>query len=534
MIQSPWLRFFILFCFCLSTASGLFARRQAESSVVGSVSDASGSLLPGISVVLAGPAADEKRSIVTNAEGAFRFEAVQPGHYTLELKADGFREFRQEIDVSASSAAKFNIILHRPGEAAAITASPSPKTDKSEAPGASDIPKETHKAKAAPSRNIPLDGVPPPVAAETAPLTSPAPVPGLPTADYEPGKNYVRIKVFYATDRKPTGKKDPASFFGTERGPDNLFSLGTCSVSIPRDHRIGKLEAPKIWKLQFRKDPNRDVVLLSVSPAPEDAFYQSLSANIKASPEKKAFVFIHGYDVSFEDAARRTAQLAYDLRFQGVPLFYSWPSKAAILGYSADEATIDWVRPHLKQFLEQVSARSDAESIYLVAHSMGNRILTRALQDIVAGHPADAQPRFKEVVLAAPDIDAGEFRQLAKALESSARHITLYASSKDKALTTSKLLHQFERAGESGDHLLVIKGIDTVDVSAIDTGLLGHSYVGDNKSVITDMFYLLSGMPAAQRSCLTSHTFADLNYWFYGPPGTAACPIPLPAIPLTP
>jgi esterase/lipase superfamily enzyme len=36
---------------------------------------------------------------------------------------------------------------------------------------------------------------------------------------------------------------------------------------------------------------------------------------------KDAFVFIHGYNVSFEDAARRTGQFAYDLKFVGAPIF---------------------------------------------------------------------------------------------------------------------------------------------------------------------------------------------------------------------
>ena len=343
--------------------------------------------------------------------------------------------------------------------------------------------------------------------------------------------NYVQVKVFYATDRQPTGRTEPAAFYGSDRGPDNRFALGTCDVSIPRDHRIGQLESPKFWKLQFRQDPGRDVVLLSVTPSPEADFYRELSASVNASSEKKAFVFVHGYDVSFEDAARRTAQLAYDLRFQGVPLFYSWPSRDAILDYAADEATIDWVRPHLKYFLKQVAVRSNADSIYLVAHSMGNRILTRALSDLAAEHAAIPRSRFKEVVLAAPDVDAGEFRQLARRIESAATHITLYASSKDKALAASKLFHDYARAGESGDHLVVVQGIDTIDVSAIDTGFLGHSYVGDNSSVITDMFYLLSGVPVAKRVCLTSHTLTNLDYWLYGPPGTATCPVPLPSVP---
>jgi esterase/lipase superfamily enzyme len=249
---------------------------------------------------------------------------------------------------------------------------------------------------------------------------------------------------------------------------------------------------------------------------------------VSATKEKKAFVFVHGFDVTFEDAARRTAQLAYDLKFQGVPIFYSWPSRGELAGYPADEATIDWVKPHLKQFLEEVAARSNATSIYLIAHSMGNRALTGALQDIATEKRSNPVPHFREVVLAAPDIDADVFRQLAASIETASDRVTLYASSNDKALAASKDFHQYARAGESGPNLVVVKGIDTVDVSAIDTSFLGHSYIADNASVIADIYGLLAGTPAGRRTCLSVANFASVTYWLYGPPGVSGCPVPLP------
>ena len=340
--------------------------------------------------------------------------------------------------------------------------------------------------------------------------------------------NYVEIKIFYATDRRKSGEMAPASFYSMERSPDEAMNFGTCKVSIPRDHRKGELDSPKWWKLRFRQDPNRDVVLLSVLASSERKFFSELASDVNSTTEKKAFVFIHGYNVTFEDAARRTAQLAYDLTFQGVPIFYSWPSKGSVSGYIADEATIDWVRPHLEKFLEQVAARSNATSIYLIAHSMGNRALAGALKDIVTRGERQQASHFREVVLAAPDIDAGVFRQLATALAGSADRVTLYASSKDRALAASKTVHEYARAGESGPNLVVVNGIDTVDVSAIDTGFLGHSYVADNTSVITDMIGLIAGSPAPHRVCLSAKTFNGLGYWLYGPPGVSGCPVPLP------
>ena len=49
-------------------------------------------------------------------------------------------------------------------------------------------------------------------------------------------------------------------------------------------------------------------------------------------------VFIHGFNVPFEDAIYRTAQLAHDLDFDGAPILYSWPSRGTMLGYVAASA----------------------------------------------------------------------------------------------------------------------------------------------------------------------------------------------------
>lgn len=104
--------------------------------------------------------------------------------------------------------------------------------------------------------------------------------------------------------------------------------VGTCEVSIPRDHRVGVVERPVWWRFEFRPDPNKHIVLHSISPSTTSAFLAELNGRLDRSQTRMAFVFVHGFNVSFEDAALRTAQLAYDLDFDGAPLMYSWPSSA--------------------------------------------------------------------------------------------------------------------------------------------------------------------------------------------------------------
>src|SRR6185437_6199447 len=134
-----------------------------------------------------------------------------------------------------------------------------------------------------------------------------------------------------------------------------------------------------------------------------DNFLNELQNRVNADPDREALIFIHGYDTTFEEAARRLGQMTYDLGFPGAPILYSWPSKGALLQYTADEATIEWVIPHFEQFLHLVADQTEVRTIYLVAHSMGNRAVSGALKSM-ADKGQTLRPKLNEIVMAAPDI----------------------------------------------------------------------------------------------------------------------------------
>lgn len=149
---------------------------------------------------------------------------------------------------------------------------------------------------------------------------------------------------------------------------------------------------------------------------------------------------------------------------------------------------------------------------------MGNRALTRALVSLLNDKPA-LRTRLKEVILTAPDIDADVFkRDIAPALTATGRPVTLYASSTDLALAASKKVHGYPRAGDSGQGLVVVSGIETIDATLTDTSLLGHSYFAETKSVLSDMFYLIgNGKRADQRFGLRSVDGEAGRYWEFKP-----------------
>jgi esterase/lipase superfamily enzyme len=103
--------------------------------------------------------------------------------------------------------------------------------------------------------------------------------------------SYAVVKVYYATDRKKTADTDPADTYGGDRGD---LTFGLCTVSIPRDHRMGEVEKPSVWRLEWSKDPERHVVLLSVAEQDKPAFFRDVAERVRASQGGNAFVFVHG------------------------------------------------------------------------------------------------------------------------------------------------------------------------------------------------------------------------------------------------
>jgi len=325
------------------------------------------------------------------------------------------------------------------------------------------------------------------------------------------------VNVYYATNRIP--RSNSSEPYGTEPAPDGMVQFGLCRVSIPRDHKMGELEGPSIWKLEFRPNPGKHVVL-SGPPltASEQEFFATLKQKVGSSAQKQALVFLHGFNTTFTGAALRTAQIAYDLGFDGPAIFYSWPSHGDLspLGYNSDGRNADLTVAPFKQFLQQVSERTGARTIHLIAHSMGGRIMVRALSEMAA---VNAAPRFHRVILMAPDIDAALFRQLATQMETRVDEITVYASSRDLALKASNLYAGYARAGQGGDKVVLVSGVTTIDASVVDTSLLGalHQYYADSRTILSDLFQLMQERPPGERFGLRRVQRNGLPYWIFRP-----------------
>lgn len=301
-----------------------------------------------------------------------------------------------------------------------------------------------------------------------------------------------RQEVWYATNRILVDSSDLSQGFGNTRDPGGNVHFGRCDVFVPKSHSFGSLGTPwwKRWlRLRF-SDDHLKIIKRKSSRSPEE-FYLDLRQEIETSEEdnRQLLVYLHGYCVSFDEAALRAAQMAVDLKPPGITAFFSWPSSATLSGYLADADRIAASEPAITEFLTRLATETGAETVNIIAHSMGNRGLARAIQRITA-NASRAGISFGQLILAAPDIEVALFRDLAKLYPLVSKRTTMYVSSRDKALGMSKWLQDSDRAGFTPP-VTVVPNIDTVAVSDIDLSLLGHGYYAEAEGVLYDIAEVL-------------------------------------------
>jgi esterase/lipase superfamily enzyme len=385
------------------------------------------------------------------------------------------------------------------------------------APGSESAPAtEAAKPKKAEPPVASAEPPPPPAAPAPAPGAQPGPAPaddevtsrerGLGTAVKPPvsladkPKSFDIVPVFYGTDR--TVEPDPKRLqYGTERG--HKLQIGRALVTVPTAHKVPNIERPWVVELPYfkykiyeeKEDPAEHFTMQEIAALSKEQMLAYVKERLAKSAKFKdhAFVFVHGFNTSFDAAIYRTAQIAYDLKFDGAPFVYSWPSGGKVASYTYDRGSAEQAEPQLTEFLNLVIKESGAKSISLIAHSMGNELLLRVLERMKPSVPKGVV--ISQVILAAPDVDRDKFTNIAREITNFAKGVTLYAASNDKALGYSaRFWGGVPRAGDvPSTGPLIIPGVDTIDVTAVSTDSLGlnHSGYAESQTLLTDIGLLL-------------------------------------------
>ncbi len=319
--------------------------------------------------------------------------------------------------------------------------------------------------------------------------------------------------VWFGTNRKPINDTDAEKGFSGER--DNRVHYGNCKVAIPKSHRFGSVGS-SWWKRWFRLTDDRLQVVERVDLQCDQFWSELTSAISEASPDARhGLVFLHGYNTDFDKAAIRAAQIGFDLKIPGATAFFSWPSCGTLYGYPADESCIEASEPFIADFLYDFATRTGANHVHIIAHSMGNRGLLRALQRLETRLRENPRVQFSQVILAAPDIDVDTFAGLAELYTRFARRTTVYSSPADNAINASQFLHSYPRVGLTPP-VTVVRGIDTIEVPRFNVfDFLGHGYYAEAEGLLHDIFDLIRrNAPPEDRQRLTSaKTESGLAYW---------------------
>ncbi|HYI39265.1 MAG TPA: alpha/beta hydrolase [Allosphingosinicella sp.] len=322
-------------------------------------------------------------------------------------------------------------------------------------------------------------------------------------------------RIWFGTNRKPIDAADISKGFSGARGGRTRH--GYCDVFVPKSHEIGSIGSSALRRLlRWSDDRLKLRQVAALEPEPYWAAVADQVAQIEPG-KRHAVVFIHGYNVSFEEAAIRAAQIGFDLGV-GAMAFFSWPSKGLPTrrAYQSDGQTIGASEAAIADFLVDFARLSGAETVHVIVHSMGNQGVLRAMNGIFTDAERRGGCRFGQIILAAADVDSETFGRLADAYRRLSARTTLYVSKRDLALKASAWFADYPRVGLYPP-VSVFDGIDTVSVSNIDLTLLGHGYVGEARDVLQDMHRLIfDGAPPPRFGLKECRNDEGKAYWEVG------------------
>jgi esterase/lipase superfamily enzyme len=341
-----------------------------------------------------------------------------------------------------------------------------------------------------------------------------------------------RVDMLYATDRALEKQRGGGEGYGYRRSPSLAF--GRCIVGIGEDVSWPALAENSVEKRRSVSLPLKIESIVELGRAPavpvplvkignrfaedpaviaeRDKVAQALRAEVSrrlaATPRKEAFVFIHGYNNTFEDTAFVMADLWHFLGRTGVPIVYTWPAgRGGLRGYNYDRESGEFTVFHLKNFLKGLAACPDLEKIHLLSHSRGTDVLSSAIRELViedraAGKDPKKTLKVATLTMAAPDIDLEVFTQRmgGDKVGLVVGRVTIYVSEEDKALGLSTWLFSslkrvgrlaYEDLSQQNQKRLAKNPFLSMIDARVRAGFIGHSYFYSDPAVSSDLILLM-------------------------------------------
>src|SRR5215213_11894969 len=97
--------------------------QTSKGFVVGNITDPNGAAVPGVTIKITNTATGVTRQTISQEDGSYRFDAVDPGNYKVDVTATGFKSAIREVVVAAAqtSEAPFLLEVGNPAEIVTVT-----------------------------------------------------------------------------------------------------------------------------------------------------------------------------------------------------------------------------------------------------------------------------------------------------------------------------------------------------------------------------------------------------------------------------
>jgi esterase/lipase superfamily enzyme len=292
------------------------------------------------------------------------------------------------------------------------------------------------------------------------------------------------VTVYVATTR--VRQPDSAIVYTSDRAPKLNYAEFT--IAIPPRHKTGAIEWPA-----GTPDPESNFVTVRQNPLTPAEFERKVAARA----HRKAGVFVHGFNVNFQEALFRLAQMAVDADVEGVPILFAWPSEGKLTGYVADKDAATYSRDALAQLLTTLSRDRKPGDVTLLGHSMGAWLTVESVRQLRLTGRGATIARLN-VVLASPDIDIDVFRAQMRTIGPLTPPMTVLVSRDDRALAFSgRISGERTRLGALDvDDPRVQEGARAANVRVIDISTVQASdnFNHDRFVTFASLYSRLSGM----------------------------------------
>ena len=366
------------------------------------------------------------------------------------------------------------------------------------------------------------------------------------------------VTVYFATQRDyiQTSDKRRNDEFGDlivdrfiRSHPSTGLKWGRAEISVPRREKEivstngGEFNLVELARSGANLDRTR-VTQISVGPSeptsPGSKYFTRFEDDVRNNGGKKVLFVVHGFNVNFENALELAARLSLDLQIAdprngrndkneelplyrfGQPFLFSWPNQEGIFpwDYVQDrDVNSTGAASGLANALIQVLKQPGVDTINLVVHSMGNRVLLHSLEQLGTRLSEVDHPVTIRIIHASADVSPEDYGKSVTAFEERLHEIlnaspnngvshpkvTIYSDANDWALFWSAIANSSVRVGRNpkgqrseppyiyqgaGDEKVQdYRGAKyvTVDVSGFKSDWVNHSAFERTPTILADM-----------------------------------------------